>query len=74
LTIEPAELSFPDSTELDISGVQPLNNSVVDTSGLDSTGALPVDLATDDDYVWFQAPITVKGYKEKAPDTVGFWG
>jgi len=74
LTIEPAELSFSaDNKDLDISGIQPLENSIIDSAALDGTVALPVDLATDDDYVWFQAPVTVKGYKETAPDIVGLW-
>lgn len=73
MTIETAELGSPNGKELDISGVHPLDNSIVDNA-VESTDVLTVDSAIDDDYVWFQAPVTVKGYREKVPDTVGFWG
>jgi len=72
LTVDTAELGSP-GKELDISGVHPLDNSVID-SVAENTDVLTVDSATNDDYIWFQAPITVKGYREKVPDTVGLWG
>lgn len=73
LTVDRAELGSPKCKELDISGVYPLDNSNVD-SAADNTGMSAVHSSTSDDYVWFQAPVTVKGYREKLPDVVGFWG
>jgi len=73
LTLDTAELGSSDSKELDISGVHPLDNSTVD-SAADAADVLTVPSLTHDDYIWFQAPITVKGYTEKIPDVVGFWG
>ena len=72
--MDTAELGSTDGKELDISGIQPLDSSVVDGAE-DGTEVLTVPLSTMtcDDYVWFQAPVTVKGYREKVPDTVGLW-
>jgi len=74
LTVVTAELGSPAGKELDISGVHPLDDSVVD-SPAGSTDVLTVESSSSsDDYVWFQAPVTVRGLREKVPDTVGFWG
>ena len=73
LMLDTAELGSSNSKELDISGVQPLDNSTVD-SATDTTDVLTVPLSASEDYIWFQAPVTVKGYTEKVPDVVGFWG
>jgi len=70
LTLDTAELGSAIDKELDISGVQPLDNSVID-SAADSAEVLTVHSLTADDFVWFQAPVTVKGYREKIPDMVG---
>ena len=53
--------------ELDISGIQPLDKSGNDLSLYAQT---PVkspkrSVCDDDDYVWFELPVVVKGYKEK---------
>jgi len=72
VTLGTAELHSPNGKELNISGIHPLDNSVTD-SAADDTDVLSVHPPTNDDYVWFQAPITVKGYREKVPDTVGSW-
>jgi len=63
-----AELGSSDGKDLDISGVHSLDNSVVD-SNMDSTDVLSAHLSNSDDYIWFQAPVTVKGYREKVPDS-----
>ena len=75
LTVVTAELGSPAAgKELDISGVHPLDNSVID-SPAESSDVLTVDFSSSsDDYVWFQAPITVRGLREKVPNSVGFWG
>lgn len=73
LTLDTAELGSSDSKELDISGVHPLDNSTVD-SAADTTDVSTVPSSRNDDYIWFQAPVTVRGYTEKVPDVVGFWG
>jgi len=73
VTLGTAELGSPNSKELNISGVHPLDNSVT-VNAAENTDLFTVLPSTDDDYVWFQAPVTVKGYREKAPDTVGLWG
>lgn len=72
LTLDTAELGSSDCKELDISGVHPLDSSTVDSPAV-STDVLSVPSSASDDYIWFQAPVMVKGYKEKLPDTAGFW-
>lgn len=73
LALDTAELGSPNGKELDLSGVHPLDNSTVDSTA-DVTDVSTVQSLTNDDYVWFQAPVTVRGYKEKLHDTVGLWG
>lgn len=72
VTLGTAELGSPNGKELNISGIHPLDNSVTD-SAADDMDISTVHLPTSDDYVWFQAPVTVKGYREKVHDTVGSW-
>jgi len=72
ITLGTAELGSPNSKELNISGIHPLDNSVTD-SATDNTDISTVHPSSIDDYVWFQAPVTVKGCREKIPDTVGSW-
>jgi len=72
VSVGTAELGSPSGKELNISGVHPLDNSVTDNA-TDDTNVSTVHPSASDDYVWFQAPVTVKGYREKAPDTVTSW-
>lgn len=70
VTLGNAELGSPNRKELNISGIHPLDNSVAD-SATDEADISTVRPPTSDDYIWFQAPMTVKGCKEKLCDTVG---
>jgi hypothetical protein len=64
--------------ELDISGIKPLDDSLCSTgkapladlpsADVMSTPRSPGNSANDD-FVWFEAPTRVKGYRDKTPDT-----
>jgi len=72
VTLGTAELGSPNGKELNISGIHPLDNSVIDCA-TDEADMSTVHPSTDDDYIWFQAPVTVKGCREKLCDTAGSW-
>jgi len=72
VTLGTTSLSSPCSKELDISGIHPLDDSISDIAR-NNSDVLTIDPSANDDFVWFQASVTVKGYKEKLPDTVGIW-
>jgi len=54
--------------DLDISGIRPLDCSAVnDTNDSCTPVKCESSFTVDQDYVWFELPVVVRGYKDKLP-------